>query len=80
VECAGIKIEAPLTTNRVVEQSRFVHVGNFAYGQFLAYPHVHYNSSFEDMQALGWVNKNGQVVPDNVFPEPIAKNNLRTNP
>ena len=80
VDRAGIKVEAPLSTNRVVEQSRFDHVGTFAYGQFLAYLHVHYNLSFEDMQALGWVNKNGEVVPDAVFPELIAKNNLRTNP
>jgi hypothetical protein len=80
VDKAGIKVAAPVTTNRVVEQSRFDHVGNFVYGQFLAYLHVHYNLSYDDMLALGWVNKNGEVVPESVYPELIAKNNLRTNP
>lgn len=80
VKSAGITVAAPATLQRVVEVSDFEKAHAFAYGQMLGYLNHFYGLSYEDMQALGYVNKDGKIMPEAIFPELDAKNPSKLNP
>lgn len=80
VKSAGITVSAPSTLQRVVEVSDYEKAHKFAYGQLLGYLNHFYGLSYEDMQALGYVNKDGKIMPDAIFPELDAKNPSKLNP
>ena len=80
VKSAGMCAQAPVVLQRVVEVSDYERATHYAYGQLLAYLHHFYGLSFEDMQALGWVEADGKLHPEHIFPELEAKNPSRLNP
>lgn len=80
VKSAGISVSAPSTLQRVVEVSDYEKAHKYAYGQLLGYLNHFYGLSYEDMQALGYVNKDGKIMPDAIFPELDAKNPSKLNP
>lgn len=80
VKSAGLSVSAPSTLQRVVEVSDYEKAHKYAYGQLLGYLNHFYGLSYEDMQALGYVNKDGKIMPDAIFPELDAKNPSKLNP
>ena len=80
VKSAGMTVTAPATLQRVVEVSDYEKATKFAYGQMLGYLHYYYGLSYADMQALAWVDKDGKIQPQNIFPELDAKNPSKLNP
>ena len=80
VKSAGITVSAPATLQRVVEVSDYEKAHKYAYGQLLGYLNHFYGLSYEDMQALGYLDKDGKIHPENIFPELDAKNPSKLNP
>jgi hypothetical protein len=80
LQSAGLTVCAPSTLQRVVEVSDYERATRYAYGQMLAYLNHFYGLSYDDMLALKYVDGDGRVHPENIFPELDAKNPSKLNP